>query len=80
MATTGYVMNTARGSTYDHTNANQLFYAGGTWWCFAEIAADNDWYLMEYDGTTPASPGDTGGWGRAQETGAGDLGILCTRS
>jgi hypothetical protein len=64
LAALGYI--TAAGKTgTGFSHDVRSFYAHGTWWALGDDGSSLDYFLYEYDGTTPASHGDTGGWAKA---------------
>jgi len=62
MATTGYVIHANADSRSDE-GRNKLFYHNGKWWVVQADTVDADQKVWKSDGTTPGSPGDTGGLG-----------------
>ncbi len=73
----GYKVHANTGWTaFDHTGANYLFYGPNTtWWVVAQDDSGSDWFLWEWDGTTPTSFGDTGGWAKADLNGGGNVNV-----
>lgn len=80
MVTTGYRIASMSGaddakSDYAHSGGRQCFYTQSTWWMLAQDDSANDWFLWEWDGTTPASAGDAGSWAKAARTGGGTVNV-----
>lgn len=75
VAQAGYMVHAdVVASALEHTNNRHMFKGPNNriWGLFEHVS--DQWFLYEHDNTTPAAFGDTGGWIRAQENGAGDLG------
>lgn len=61
MADVGYILNGSANTDYEHTNNVASVWLGDTWHAGTQQSG-SDWWMNTWDGTTPASHGDTGGW------------------
>lgn len=78
MPITGYQLASNGGaSVFSHANTHQLFYiqAASAWFIIAQDNTSADWFLWKWDGTTPGTPGDAGGWSKAANSAGGDVNI-----
>lgn len=68
MAALGYVAAIGNGKL-DHDEHHKIFFAYGTWWAQGDDGSSDDYFLYEWDKTTPGSYGSTGGWAKAKGPG-----------
>jgi hypothetical protein len=74
----GYLVHATQGAWASRHNPQHFcFYneAAAKWYIIADDGSGSDFFLWEYDGSTPTNPGDAGGWAKIRQIEDRDTGI-----